>query len=68
MAAKETEPKQTNQGGDGRKDERKGVDVGRDIDDHAARKNEDGPGGQNSAGGQWGQNKGKGGNDSHNKR
>ena len=80
MAANETDPKQTNQGGEGRKDERKGVDVGRDIPDHSDAGNAQAPegdksgtkqtekGGRNSQGGQWGENKGRGGNDSHNKR
>lgn len=84
MATEDKNPKQTNQSGDGRKDERKGVDVGRKIDDQAnvgnaqgadggdqskgKAGNRAGRGGQNSQGGQWGLNKGKGGQDSHNKR
>jgi hypothetical protein len=83
MAVQDQNPKQTNQPADGRKDERKGVEVGRKIDDQANAGNAQGAdggdqskgkgkgtgrGGQNSQGGQWGLNKGKGGQDSHNKR
>jgi hypothetical protein len=81
MATPNTEPKQTkNQGADGRKDERKGVDPGRDIEDQGDLANAQGAGdsgdGQdtaakshrNSQGGEWGKNRGKGGNDAGNKR
>jgi hypothetical protein len=81
MAAQDRNPKQTNQPADGRKDERKGVEVGRKIGDqanagnaqgddggHQSKGKGSGRGGQNSQGGQWGLNKGKGGQDSHNKR
>jgi hypothetical protein len=84
MATRDKAPKQTRQTGDGRKDERKGTEVGKDIADQGTlgsaqgnaqgtrgdSKGRDrrGQGGQNSEGGQWGLNKGKGGQDSHNKR
>jgi hypothetical protein len=80
MVAKGTEPKQTkNQGADGRKDERKGVNPGRDIENQGdlgnaqseGRKGADGSSDKshrNSQGGEWGKNRGKGGDDAHNKR
>jgi len=49
MATNETNPKQTNQGGEGRKDERKGVDVGRDIPDHSDAGNAQAPEGDSPA-------------------
>jgi hypothetical protein len=80
--ATEKEPKQTNQSGEGRKDGAKPSQPGHKIDDQSNLANAStdssdqekgnggkaGQGGQNSQGGQWGLNKGKGGQDSHNKR
>ena len=75
MATQPNEPKQTNQGGEGRKDEKKGTDQGRDIKDQhtlaqagnpSEKKQDDKKGGRNSQGGTWGKN--PGGNDAHNKR
>lgn len=80
MATKGNEPKQTNQAGEGRKDEQKGVKPGRDVEDQSnigstqgndsgdQTGNNEAKGGRNSQGGEWGKNKGKGGDDSHNRR
>lgn len=77
MATQPTEPKQTNQSGEGRKDEKKGTSPGRDLTDQhtlgqatspTTPKDKEAQGGRNSSGGEWGKNKGKGGDDSHNKR
>jgi hypothetical protein len=81
MVAKNSEPKQTkNQGADGRKDERKSVEPGEHIEDQGDLANAAGAGGnpgakqtsdkshRNAQGGEWGKNRGKGGDDAHNKR
>ena len=77
------EPKLTKTGADGRKDERKGVSPGNEVADQGDLANAQGANSEgkadgsgeshgkahrNAQGGQWGKNRGRGGNAAHNKR